>query len=219
MLLGIVAGPATANAETIKFLGVGAASVVTVGGTNGSNIHGNVWAGELNWSWVGTPPAGFAQSFYSYCVDLASFVQGEQVVTQVSSTGFSNGISGGGTKAAWLFNEYAAGIHALSDVTTAAVNAAALQIAIWEATYDISNNLSAGGFTATASNSQITGKASEYLTSLYNAQPWTSVATVLSTTGGQDQIVAQVSEPSTLLIVGLAFFGFAALARRPARQS
>ena len=65
----------------------------------------------------------------------------------------------------------------------------------------------------------MTLQATNYLNALYSAQPWTSVATILSTNGGQDQIVAQVSEPSTLLILGLAFFGFAALARRPARQA
>jgi PEP-CTERM motif len=42
------------------------------------------------------------------------------------------------------------------------------------------------------------------------------VATILDAAHptGQDQIVAQVSEPSTLLVMGLAFFGFAMLARR-----
>jgi hypothetical protein len=216
--MGVVMTPAAAQAEVIKFNGVGYASVVTVGGTRASNYHGNVWAGELNWGFVGTPPAGFAQSFYSYCVDLGSFVQGYQTVTPVTSAGFTNGVTNGGNKAAWLFNEYAAGIHSLTNATTAAINAAALQIAIWEAMYDTSANLAYGAFTASATNSQITTKAATYLSALYSAQPWTAVATVLSTNNGQDQIVAQVSEPSTLLLMGLACFGFAALARRPIRQ-
>ena len=203
---GIFVVPTVAQAETIKFIGVGNASTVTIGGSIAANYHGTVQAGEYNWSWVGTAPAGFAQSFYSYCVDLSSFVQAEQTVTPVSTSGFTNGVANGGAKAAWLFNEYAAGIHSLSNATTAAINAAALQIAIWEAMYDTTSNLGYGGFTATAANTQVTTQATSYLSALYSSQPWTAVATVLSTDKGQDQIVRQVSEPSTLIMVGLAFF-------------
>ena len=208
--------PGVSQAETIKFAGTGFGSQVTIGGTSGANYHGSVFAGELDWQWVGTAPAGFATSFYAYCVDLSSFLRSEQTVTPVSSTGFSNGVIDGGKKAAWLFNEYAAGIH--SNIATASMNAAALQIAIWEAMYDGSANLGGGAFTATTSNSQILSQATTYLNALYASTPWTAVATILSTSSGQDQIT-QVSEPSTLLIIGLAFFGFAALARRPARQT
>jgi hypothetical protein len=213
--------PRQANAEIIGFSGLGAASIVTVGGTTASNYHGSVNAGELQWLWLGTPPAGFAQSFYSYCVDLANFVTPLQVVSPTSSVGFTNGVSNGGAKAAWLFNQYAAGIHQLGNTATAAVNAAALQIAIWEAMYDSSRDLGGGGFTATASNGGVVTKANEYLTALYLSD-MTSVATILNAswlTGGQDQIVAQVSEPSTLLLLGLAFFGFATLTRRQVRVS
>jgi hypothetical protein len=219
MAAGVMLTPAAVQAETMRFDGVGYASTVYVGGLNGGNYHGYVTAGELNWSWVTAPPAGFAQSFYSYCVDLASFVQGQQVVTATpsSSSLFTNGVTNGGAKAAWLFNEYAAGIHAMTNIATAKINAAALQVAIWEALYDTSANLGGGQFTASANGLVIT-QAQSYLTSLYSSQPWTSVATILMTSAGQDQ-VTQVSEPSTLLMMGLAFFGFAALARRPARQS
>jgi len=214
----IALSASSAQAETIKFTGVGAASVVTVGGSIAANYHGDVWAGELNWEWVGGTPAGFATSFYAYCVDLASFVQSTETVTRVSSTGFTNGVANGGAKAAWLFNEYAAGIHSLANTATAAINAAALQIAIWEAMYDTSRDLTTGGFTASSSNAAVTTQANVYLSNLYASQPWTAVATILSTNAGQDQIIAQVSEPSTLLLMGLAFFGVAGLARRPARQ-
>lgn len=213
-LIALTVGTAMAEAETIQFVGVGPASVVTVGGSNSANYHGSVWAGELTWQWLGTPPDGFAQTFYSYCVDLANTVQSQQTVTPVSSTGFTNGVTNGGAKAAWLFNEFAAGIHTMSNTTLAAINAAALQIAIWEAMYDTSANLTSGGFTATASNTQITTQASTYLNALYAAQPWQSVATILSTAVGQDQIVSRVSEPSTLMMMGVAFFVISALARR-----
>jgi hypothetical protein len=216
---GVLMVPAVAQAEVIKFNGMGYASVVTLGGSIGANYHGDAWAGEMNWSWIGTAPAGFAQSFYAYCVDLSSYEQPEQTVTPVAASGFTNGVANGGAKAAWLFNEYAAGIHSMTDVATAAVNAAALQIAIWEAMYDTSANLAGGGFTATAANTKITTQAAGYLATLYSSQPWTAAATILSTDNGQDQIVRQVSEPSTLMLMGLAFFAFAALARRPVRQA
>jgi hypothetical protein len=212
--------PSPASADVIKFIDVGPESTVTVGGSIGSNYHGSVRAGEMEWEWVGTPPAGFAQSFYAYCVDLAHFVQPNQTVTPVSSTGFTNGVANGGSKAAWLFNQYAAGIHALGDTATAAINAAALQIAIWEAMYDTTRDLSSGGFTVSAGSS-VLYRANQYLTALYNSD-MTSVATILNasgTYGGQDQIVRQVSEPSTLLLLGLAFFGFATLTRRQTKVS
>ena len=113
---GISLMPAVAHAEVMTFQGVGAASSITVGGTNASNYHGGVTAGELLWQWVGTPPAGFAQSFYAYCVDLGNFVQGSQNTTLVSSVGFTNGVANGGAKAAWLFNEYAANIHSMAQL-------------------------------------------------------------------------------------------------------
>lgn len=212
--------PATASADQINFNGAALTKVVTIGGSNLLNHHGDVQAGALSWTWAGTPPAGFAQSFYSYCVDLAHFVTDPQNVTVRSSDGFTNGVVDGGSKAAWLFNQYASGIHQMTDLTTAALYSAGLQIAIWEAMYDTTANLEAGGFTATASNSTVMTAARTYLTELYNSN-MVGTATILDSTGptGQDQIIAQVSEPSTLMLMGLAFFGFAMLARRPVAAS
>jgi hypothetical protein len=91
--------PARADAETIQFAGVGHSTIMTLGGTNAANYHGSVYAGEYNWLWVGTAPAGFAQSFYTYCVDLAHFVTSTQQVTLTPSDGFTNGVADGGAKA------------------------------------------------------------------------------------------------------------------------
>jgi hypothetical protein len=215
-LLCILVMPTRADADQIQLNGPALTKVVTIGGTNVNNYHGSVQAGALSWTWIGTPPAGFAQSFYSYCVDLAHVVTNPQEVTVRSSEGFTNGVANGGTKAAWLFNQYAAGIHQMADLTTAALYSAGLQIAIWEAMYDTTLNLSSGGFTASTSNTAVMNAATNYLTELYKSN-MVAVATILDSTRstGQDQIVAQVSEPSTLMLMGLAFFGFALLARRP----
>jgi hypothetical protein len=215
LLCGLLLMPARANADQINFNGPALTKLVTIGGSISTNYHGQVQAGALSWTWAGTPPAGFAQSFYSYCVDLAHFVTDPQYVTVRSSDGFTNGVTGGGSKAAWLFNQYAAGIHQITDLTTAALYSAGLQIAIWEAMYDSTANLAGGGFTATSSNATVMTAATGYLTELYKSN-MVGVATILDSTrsSGQDQIVAQVGEPSTLLLMGLAFFGFATLARR-----
>lgn len=216
LLCVLVLTPSTAVADQINFNGTTLSKVVTIGGSNLNNYHGEVRAGEMSWTWAGTPPAGFAQSFYSYCVDLSHVVTTPQYVTVRSTEGFTNGVEDGGRKAAWLFNQYAAGIHQMADVTTAALYSAGLQIAIWEAIYDTTANLSGGGFTATTSNTTVMNTAANYLSALYQSD-MVGVATILDSTRstGQDQIVAQVSEPSTLMLMGLAFFGFALLARRP----
>jgi hypothetical protein len=60
-------------------------------------------------------------------------------------------------------------------------------------------------------------KANQYLTALYSASSWSAVAAILDVSRpgpGQDQIT-QVSEPATLLLLGLAFIGLATFARRP----
>jgi hypothetical protein len=217
LLVGCFLAPATAHADQINFnSGAILTQVVTIGGSNMANIHGQVQAGALAWTWAGTPPAGFAQTFFTFCVDLAHYVTGTQQVQVQTTTGFSNGVAGGGSKAAWLVNNFAPSIFQTSNTTTARINAAALQLAIWEATYDSTANLSGGGFTATAANTAITTQANQYLDALYKSNMY-AVGTILNSNlqTGQDQIIAQVSEPSTLLLMGLAFFGFAVLARRP----
>ena len=204
--------PMEARAEAMTLSGFSLVQRVTVGGTNLLNEHGTVWAGELRWQWAGVPPQQFAQVFFAYCVDLAKDVKSPQKVSIQTSDGFTNGVTLGGAKAAWLFNEYAAGIHDARDT----VGAAALQVAIWEAMYDTAPDLTTGGFDAVGTNSSITNRANQYLSSLYSST-WNAVAIILNadtkTGGGQDQIT-QVSEPSTLLFLGLAFFGIATLTGR-----
>jgi len=204
--------PSTANAALIDFQGVGHASTVSISGVR----NGTFSAGELNWVWIGTAPEGFASSFYSYCVDVSQNLRDPQDVTVRSSDGFSNGVAGGGSKAAWLFNEYAAGIRS-SVGTTANIMAAALQVAIWEATYDTARDLAGGNFVLNTTGT-IRTYANTYLQELYSAgaASWTSAsATVLEARSGQDQITAHVSEPSSLLLMGVAFLVFANRLRRP----
>ncbi len=218
LVTGVTMVPSNAAAERIDFLGVAHAATVSIGGIR----SGTFWAGEMNWQWIGTAPAGFAQSFYSYCVDVGHNLSDPETVTVRSSTGFTNGVVDGGAKAAWLVNQYAAGIRATSIATQANTLAAALQVAIWEAMYDSTANLATGSFRLTNGSltSTVRTQADTYLTALYTASGTaynTSVATILdvvSPNSGQDQIVARVSEPSTLLLMGVALLLFARRIRR-----
>lgn len=218
LLLSLI--PSIADASAIDFLGVGHGASITVAGSARS---GTFMAGELNWQWIGTTPDGFAQSFYSYCIDVSNNLVDGQTVTPRSSSGFTNGATDGGSKAAWLFNEYAAAIRA-NNTSTANTQAAALQVAIWEAMYDTSANLGDGTFRLTTTGS-IRSQAQSYLASLYNVgssiytQSVASVLEVARGDRGQDQIVSRVSEPSTLLLVGVAFLMFAKRARRNHRRT
>jgi hypothetical protein len=214
LFAALVLIPTASYAGSIDFLGVGKASAVSISGVR----TGTFMAGELNWQWMDATPEGFAQSFYSYCVDVSQNLADPQTVTARYTNGFTNGVAFGGAKAAWLFNTYAAGIHSNTNTSTADIRAAALQIAIWEAMYDTTANLGDGNFILNTTGA-IRTTAQTYLTSLYNAgnSAFDSVATVLEVVApnrGQDQIVSKVSEPSTLLLMGVAFLMFAKRTRR-----
>lgn len=202
-----------AAAERIGFNGFGLNELVLASLEAGGTTHTlQVNAGELKFVWFDSTPAGFATSFYSYCIDfLAGSIPFPQHVTIRSSQGFTNGVVDGGAKAAWLVNTYAPTIHA----SGTGIQAAALQVAIWEAMHDTVNNLSGGSFQLWPSAARadydewplsgaIASQANQYLSSLYYApgQYYTDLAIVLDTNDGQDQIT--VNEPTTVLLLGFA---------------
>ena len=77
-------------------------------------------------------------------------------------TPLTSGWQSAGTRAAWLFNTYAPVIH----VGGTGTDAAALQVAIWEALYDTTPDLSKGAFTLLnqTTNAQVTSKGIAILT-------------------------------------------------------
>jgi hypothetical protein len=200
-----------AGASTLDWTGMGKADIVSISGLRTVTAY----AGELDWNWLGTPPAGFSQSLYTYCVDILNNEADPQYNVAVRSTDELTptttpySAAGAGGKIAWLINSYAATIH--SSGTNE--QAAGLQVAIWETLYDSSLNtfdLTKGQFIVSASVGTMTW-AGTYLKALYSSTSNTGHATWLDSPGngnGQDQVT--VPEPSTLalLIAGGLIFAF-----------
>ena len=204
--------PGRAYASELQFNGMGLHDIVTIGGTSG--VTGSYYAGELNWQWLAPVPAGFDEYLYTYCVDILHEVTDPQTV-QISDTSnplMVTNATDGGAKAAWLLNTFAPGIHAGGT----GLEAAGLQVAIWEAISDNDHDLTTGFFTLLTTGAYtgvpqaeaIRDQAQSYLNQLfYTADAYhTSTATWLDATsatgGGQDQIATP--EPSSLMLLGCA---------------
>jgi hypothetical protein len=212
--LGVAAAlvPARANASELQLQGMGLRDVVTIGGTSG--VSGSYYAGEILWTWSAPIPGGFEENLYTYCVDILHEVENPQTV-QTSNTSdplMVTHATDGGAKAAWLLNTFAPAIHAGGTE----LEAAGLQVAIWEAISDNDHDLSTGYFTLLTAGAwtgatraeAIRDQAQSYLDQLfYTADAYhTSTATWLDATtetgGGQDQIATP--EPSSLVLLGAA---------------
>ena len=206
-----------ASGAAIDFQGVGKSASVQFS-LNATTRTESV--GELKWGWMGSTPTGYTATFYSYCLDLLTFVVDPETVALKSTdllTSSGPYVNDAGAKAAWLFNTYAPTIH----TSGSDFDAAALQIAIWEAIYDTSANIAGGAFRLITTGA-VAAKATTYLTALYSGPGGTynkSRATWLDATSGsgQDQLVAMPApEPASLLLCGI---GLAALARQLRRRS
>ena len=195
---------AHASASTISFQGEGKAGVVEI---RSDGFPSGVWtyAGELNWSWVGVPPDGFTSSWlYTYCIGADEYLLSQQTVSAGSTDGLTmSGVTAPGSKVAWLLNTYAPGILAAGTGS----DAAALQVAIWEALYDNDGDLSTGRFQLlTANDSHVRTMAEAYMASLMSSSYGDASAIWLDTPahGGQDQLaLVPVAEPASLVLLGL----------------
>jgi len=191
--------PTAASAATLDFTGMGKNEIVTIAGERAITAY----AGELDWNWLGTPPAGFSQSLYTYCVDVLNNETDPQDVT-VKSTDVlaaTDTAPGAGAKIAWLVNTYAATVHA----TGTNAQAAGLQLAIWETLYDSAGgtfDFGTGFFFVKQASMGAIDAANGYLTNLY-ASNGTGHAIWLDSPEGHGQDQVTVPEPSTLALLML----------------
>lgn len=219
--------PALAGAATIDFTGLGKAEVVSLGGVRVVNA----WAGELNWIWLSGQPANMADAFYTYCVDLRSDETDHQGITVRTTDEMTGTTANVGQKAAWLFNTYAATIHADYSSASKAM-AAGLQLAIWEVLYDTTYQIdgtkadkgsfyATGVYTSAAAISygnqylqNLLGSGTSYLSA--DAMWLDSENAKYGLTGGpgQDQITRSVPEPGTLALLGAGLLGIAGARRK-----
>lgn len=121
------ASPATAGSLGLTGTGKGV-SGITIGGSEAR--YSNVFAGDLDWSWLTTPSPGFQTAIYIYWVDILHDVLNTEPASVQSADllASSNLAPDAGAKAAWLV-AYAANDHA----SGTSARAADLQFAIWEA--------------------------------------------------------------------------------------
>jgi hypothetical protein len=207
-------------ASSIDFTGDGKSALVTIHSPSLGVL--STYAGELDWSWIGAPPAGQPASFYTYCVDPNNYLFDPQQVTLSTTDSMTvPGVTDAGGKAAWLINTYGSSIHQ----SGTGADAAALQVAIWEAISDNTPNLSSGGFTLIGSTS-IAASAQTFLNALFSGPGgyYTSTALWLDAPAGrgQDQMigldqrvtVAAVPEPTSLLLCASGLFMAARRIRR-----
>ena len=204
--------PSKVDAAELNWTGMGLHDIVTIDANVGGNVvSGSYYAGEITWDWTAPVPTGFEASIVTYCVDILHELTDPQKVA-ISTTAdplMNTPATDGGGKAAWLLNQFAGAV-------STGVQAAALQVAIWESLYDNDHNLDTGSFKLVHSSAAYTGaaeatliynQANNYLGQLFygNGLYHTSVADWLDATtatgGGQDQITTP--EPSSLLLIAI----------------
>ena len=194
----IAAVSSSASLYDVKFLGTGAGKSVAIT-INGSNK--TVFAGKLNFK---KNPAG--PTFQTVCADLGVSISGGAVYGVTSS--FSNVGTASVKKAGNI-------VGASFNSANSNDDAAALQVAVWEALYDGASapSFSSGNFKATLSTT-VKNKANAYYAKISQA----GNALYLKSTpshAGQSQLTA-VPEPAALAGLGL---GIALIVRRKARRA
>jgi len=169
ILLALLLVPVVAaNADTVKFIGLGyGASVGTFLDTPSIDYARTGYVGELKLLWTSPPDPDW---FVAYCLTLSQTLINSQTVdvrplSELPDSGNPPFAAiGSGPKIAWLLNTYAGTVDSN-------YKGAALQIAIWEALYDTGNpysiELNQGSFWITSfPDIAVKNYANEYLAAL-----------------------------------------------------
>lgn len=186
--------PAELSAATINFLGTGKGATVEITSPTLGDL--TVRAGEMRWQ---STSAELATLFYAYCVDATQYVRSSQLVDIRPTDELTiPGVDDPGGKVAWLVNTYGPVIH---DSGTD-IQAAALQIAIWTATYNNDGEPNSGPFRL-RSTGPVATEAQVMLDHLFDGASGfnTSGAAWLSAAQGQSQVIP-TPEPGALLLTG-----------------
>lgn len=197
LLAGIVSATA-ANATTLTFHNVISGKFqnlqVNLGGTNS-----NVAAGAMSVSIDG------GAKFTAFCVDLLHWnSNGSSYAINVKPMSDSGP---NGNRAAWLFNNYAAGVNTTQ-------KGAALQLALWDVSHDGGDGLSNGWFKSSVSGSLLTEANNLISASVgQSGSAYWLEAVSHGNDGKRNQnLMAAVPEPSS--IAALLIGGAAILRRR-----
>jgi len=208
-----VVRPAVAAADSLNYTSLGSGGWINL---KIGSVTETGWAGEINWNMTA---GGVTQAVTTYCGDLFDDAKLPTELGTLKTTAavdanpsISHGaLPGAGTAAAYLVNTYAAGAHGN------AIQAAALQIAIWQAMFGSSSfsvlntTQNYNAIMSALANIHLPGGSFTALAGYFDVANGSAIG---SAANGQDQVIVGTPEPATIVLMLLAMFGMLAYQRR-----